>query len=104
MSEHANQKQKRGLIVILMTAAGPTPGARLCRDRRWRQFANFGDYPECVMVYKNRGAAILRARRTEFAEAVELAEDFQMDAAGCIFDINGREVPDHCLDRAYTCL
>ena len=90
MSELMTKKRKRGLIVILMTNAGPMPGSRLCRDHRWRLFANFGDYLECVLVFKNRGAAILRARRTEFAKAVELAEDFQMNAVGDFFDSRGQ--------------
>lgn len=90
MSKPVTQKRKRGLIVILMTNAGPMPGSRLCQDHRWRLFANFGDYPECVLVYKNRGAAILRARRTAFASAAALAEDFQMNAVGDFFDSTGQ--------------
>ena len=32
-------------------------GRRYCRDKRWRKFAHFGDWPQCVRVYKYIGAA-----------------------------------------------
>lgn len=38
-------------------------GRRLCKDKRWRDFANFGTYPECVKVYKRVGNATRVAKR-----------------------------------------
>jgi len=67
----------------------PRTGARLCHDKRWRKFANFGTYPECVREYRYEQAAInagLRYRHpnnpNESAKAVALYTGDSMDAAG----------------------
>lgn len=33
-------------------------GARLCKDGKFRNFANWGTYKECVKVYNTRGWAL----------------------------------------------
>ena len=38
-------------------------GARLCRDGRWRGFANFGTMSSCVKTYKRMSAAVKKAGR-----------------------------------------
>lgn len=38
-------------------------GARLCKDGRWRGFANFGTMSSCVKTYKRMSAAVKRAHR-----------------------------------------
>lgn len=38
-------------------------GDRLCRDGRWRDFANFGTESSCVKTYKQRDAAKRMAHR-----------------------------------------
>ena len=35
-------------------------GGRLCQDGRFRGFASFGTYPECVKVYRKEGFALRR--------------------------------------------
>ena len=53
-------KKSRRYIVVC-----PTTGDRLCKDMKWRSFANFGDYPECVKIYRTQGWAVKAAvRRT----------------------------------------
>jgi len=32
-------------------------GMRLCKDRKWRSFANFGTFGSCVKTYKTLGGA-----------------------------------------------
>lgn len=66
-------------------------GHRLCSDNRWREFANFGTYPECVKEYRSLGWAQKKAKKIG-GTVVELKEGETMDACGQIFhiDIEGR--------------
>jgi hypothetical protein len=38
-------------------------GNRWCGDNRWRKFANYGSYRECVKTYKTVGSAKITAKR-----------------------------------------
>lgn len=58
-------------------------GYRLCSDNRWRSFANFGTYPECVKEYRSLGWAKKKAKKIG-GTVVELKEGETMDACGRI--------------------
>ena len=65
---------------------------RLCQDRKWRSFANFGTYPACVKVYKSQPAAEKCARRVG-GKILVLQPSQGMNAAGQIFHLeDGREI------------
>lgn len=65
---------------------------RLCQDFRWRSFANFGTYPECVKVYKSIVAATNRARATK-GQVAAIDKNMSVDAAGNILnEITGQRV------------
>ena len=70
---------------------------RLCKDNKWRSFASFGTFKECVKVYKQRNRAINFAKhQTAILEynglphKVEVAEitndKFVVDACGNVFN------------------
>ncbi len=62
-------------------------GMRLCQDNRFRNFANFGTFKECVKEYRSAGHAKRKAKRVK-GEAVEVPKGMSMDASGHIFEEN----------------
>jgi len=98
---------KTGTIIVVH----PETGARLCNDNRWRTFANFGGYPECVKTYRYARAALnagAKYRGTPangdqtLASVVHLHEGDTMDAAGNVERRNWNPVgplsPGHFID------
>jgi hypothetical protein len=69
--------------------------ARLCRDGKWRNHANFGDFKECVKIYKRLSAAQTKASRIG-GRVVKLPIGYHIDASGYVWE----EVPivQECLD------
>ena len=68
-------------------------GARLCEDAKFRTFACFGTYPECVKVYRQRGWALRRQKdlfnfRLIDTEVKEIKDGQVMDATGSIVEWN----------------
>ncbi len=62
-------------------------GFRLCKDDRWREFANFGTYLETVKIYKLKGAAITKAAAIG-GKVVGWPEGLIIEAGGdCFFEI-----------------
>jgi hypothetical protein len=71
-------------------------GARQCQDGKWREFAGFGTYPECVKVWRQKGWAVRRMQKLNWrtgddaernvATVLSLPADKVMDAAGNILD------------------
>jgi len=79
-------KRKSVQIVVC-----PETGRRLCYDNKWRNFANFGGFPECVKVFKYPAAALKagakhRIRPAKAGETIStiihLYDGDSMDAAG----------------------
>lgn len=68
-------------------------GMRLCEDLRWRSFANFGTYSECVKEYKRKFCAIKIAKRYG-GSVVLIPENHTVDASGSVFDETFNEVHD----------
>jgi len=56
-------------------------GMRFCEDRKWRAFANFGTFPECVKLYKKLGWAKRIALQLG-AQVVQLPDKIEINAAG----------------------
>ena len=56
---------------------------RLCKDNRWRSFANFGTESGCVKLYRSEGMAKFQATKWK-GIAVVLPKGHGMDAAGQI--------------------
>jgi len=67
------------MIVITKTIDGKDH--RLCQDGKWRWFANFGTFAECVKEYRSLGHAKRRAKRVK-GEVVVVGEGMAMDAVG----------------------
>lgn len=63
-------------------------GLRLCRDHRWRLFAQFGTTPECVKQYKSLGWARRKARRIK-GTVVRIPPGVIVEAAGTVYDKTG---------------
>jgi hypothetical protein len=64
-------------------------GARLCYDGKFRNFANFGTFPDCVKVFKSKGWALRKQEELmRFhncpCEIVFLNGNRTMDASGMI--------------------
>lgn len=79
-----------GTIIVIC----PVTGNRLCRDNRWRGFANFGTGSTCVKEYRYVKSALkagekYRIKKAEPCEAIasviHLHEGDSMDAAGRVF-------------------
>lgn len=63
-------------------------GARLCQDKRFRNFAYFGTFPECVKFYRSEGWA-KRAQNSMKKQGIStiiqsLKKGDEMDATGNI--------------------
>ena len=58
MAECRSKKCKAILIVVC-----PETGRRLCYDNKWREFANFGTYKECVKEFKYLTSALKAGKR-----------------------------------------
>ena len=58
-------------------------GMRLCQDNKWRSFANFGTFPECVKVYRRLCAAETKANKIK-GKVVQLSAGMEVDAVGKI--------------------
>lgn len=75
--------KKQATIVVLKHE---NTGARLCQDGLFRNFANFGTFPDCVKVYRIEGAA--RRKQLELldkacpCEMIFLHHGWSMDACG----------------------
>ena len=68
--------------------------AVLCQDGKFRRFANFGTYPECIKVYRSLGWA---KRKQDLFErwgrevvVTKLPNGHSVDAVGWEFDKNER--------------
>lgn len=81
-----SRKRKSVKIVVC-----PATGRRLCQDNRWRSFANFGTYRECVKVFKYLKPALKAGKRYRLsaakqtdtnAKVVHLYDGDSMDASG----------------------
>ena len=78
-----NVNRKKGFWVVTER------GNRLCKDGKWREFACFGTYPECVKVFKCEGWAMKAAEKYCLHDDWELKrirEGQSMDACGRIFE------------------
>jgi hypothetical protein len=72
----------------------------LCQDDRFRHFANYGSFSECVKEYKLLGAARNRAdiinRRSPAgapkAEVAILPSGYSIDATSTVFTPDGKKV------------
>ena len=78
----------------------PLTGARLCKDRKWRNFANFGTHSECVRIYKyltpaEKAGERYRIKPAGFGDTVlrviHMYDGDSMDAAGNVTRANDRE-------------
>jgi hypothetical protein len=70
-------------------------GRRLCQDKRWRDFANYGTYRECVKTYRAVGGAKAMARKLKariVAVGNEPGVEREVDAVGKV--IERRPTPD----------
>ena len=77
-------------------------GMRLCKDKRWREFANFGTFKECVKIYRSRGAAVRLANsqnalleyhnKTANVKVAEVPVGFTVNAVGDVFNAEDRQV------------
>ena len=66
----------------------PETGARLCKDNKWRNFAMFGTFKECVKTYKRQGNATNCAFKfavNGFFRIICIHEGEYMNASGCIY-------------------
>lgn len=85
------RRSKRKSVQIVVC---PETGRRLCQDNKWREFANFGTYPECVKLFKYPQAALKAGARYRIKPAqpgdtlnsiVYLYDGDSMDASGRIY-------------------
>lgn len=69
----------------------PETGRRLCWDNKWRDFANFGTYKECVKEFKYLESALKAGARYRIkpagkgdtlASVIHLYDNDSMDASG----------------------
>lgn len=61
-------------------------GSRLCKDGKWRAFANFGTYPECVKRYRQKGWALRRIAQIRNGFVLSLTGGWTMDASGNVWN------------------
>lgn len=64
---------------------------RLCNDGRFRQFANFGTFKECVKVYRSVSAATKKAKEVS-GSAVSIPAGHTVDACGSVYDQDNKRV------------
>ena len=62
---------------------------RLCQDNKWRDFANFGNYPECVKIYKRISSAFKKAEKIKGLVVMIDDPSATVDASGIVM-INGK--------------
>lgn len=65
-------------------------GSRLCKDGKWRAFANFGTFPECVKIYREKGWAMRRIAQIGNGFVLSLTAGWVMDASGKVWDKNSK--------------
>lgn len=67
-------------------------GRRMCKDKKFRDIACFGSYPECVKIYKQRKSAEnIQNAFNQFNHNVKIVVmmgNQTMDASGNIFPEN----------------
>lgn len=70
-------------------------GLRLCCDNRWRSFANFGSYKECVKTYKTVGSAKKTAKKVQ-GKIAQIPSDSKIsrsvDSCGTVFEERERSL------------
>lgn len=64
----------------------PVSGARLCRDNKYRNHANFGTYPSCVKEFKSEAWAMRAAERFRTQIFTKHIEDLKADGATLLPD------------------
>jgi hypothetical protein len=67
----------------------PKTGDRLCKDNKWRSFANFGTYRSCVKTFKNKGHAQNAADKVRVdgeTHIIRIGEGQTMNACGKIIE------------------
>jgi len=76
--------------------------ARLCKDGKLREFANFGTFPGCVRTFRHEGWARRAAEKHLGLKweirCVHIGE--HMDAVGNIFNEEGRRNIHRCLNTS----
>lgn len=79
-------------------------GRRLCQDKRFRSFANYGTFPECVKEYNAIGWAIRVARRLRCCVVKLPQGSVEIDSSGevivrepCVDNPNHEKVTRHKL-------
>jgi hypothetical protein len=94
-------RKRRAKYKSVQIVICPISGRRLCRDNKWREFANFGTYPECVKIFKYPKAALKAGARYRIKPAqsgdtlnqiVYLYDGDSMDASGKIYRESHKEV------------
>jgi hypothetical protein len=60
-------------------------GNRLCQDKYWRRFANFGTYPECVKEYKSLYHARRAAKRFK-GQVAKVPDEMEIDSSGDVME------------------
>ena len=81
----AKSTKRKSLKIVVC----PETGMRLCRDNKWRSFANFGTYKECVKEFKYLKSACkageryrLKAVKAGHTLVIHLYDNDSMDASG----------------------
>jgi hypothetical protein len=82
IGQRESNRTKEAMILIVKLIENTY--YRLCQDGKWRSFANFGTYPECVKEYKSLGFAKKRAKKVKGQVAV-IREGLEVDASGNVF-------------------
>ena len=60
--------------------------ARYCQDGKFRYFACFGTYPECVKVYKTLGHAFVAAKQWN-SRVVDIPDNMRVEAGGTVIEL-----------------
>ena len=61
-------------------------GNRLCQDSKVRSFAPLGTFPSCVKLYRKLACAQKAAEKRDMC-VVQLPDNNEMDANGCLYSI-----------------
>lgn len=69
--------RKQPMIFIINSG-----GARWCRDKRWRSFANYGSGGSSVKEYRNLGQAKRVAEKLKAKVVLIEGEEYSVDASG----------------------
>lgn len=67
-----------------------TSGNRYCKDGKFRSFASFGTFHECVKIYKCLGHAKRIAKRHN-ANIIVIPKGMSIDASGLIIETKNCE-------------